>query len=115
MSPPRPVDVGSVRASMAAAATAASAAFPPSRRRETAASEASFWLVAAIPDVTVAPEIEPPAQPAARGRAAAPARNSRRVERISLLYAPAAAMRDGYFFDFGKTRSSAARSAAVRS
>src|SRR5260221_309879 len=54
MSPPRPVDMGSVRLSMAAAATAASAALPPSRRIETAASEANFWLVAAIPDVTVA-------------------------------------------------------------
>src|SRR6185295_12946405 len=87
MSPPRPVDMGSVRLSAAAAATAPSAAFPPSRRTATAASEANFWLVAAAPLVTTPPCGEA-AQPARdRGTAAAPARNSRREGCISLLYA----------------------------
>src|SRR6185295_1285945 len=94
MSPPRPVDMGSVRLSVAAAATAPSAALPPSRRTATAASLANFWLVAAAPLVTTPPGGAPPQPvvsnvepPRARGTAAAPARNSRREGCISLLYA----------------------------
>src|SRR6185295_4768076 len=88
MSPPRPVDMGSVRLSIAAAATAASAALPPSRRIATPASVAKRWLVAAIPDVTEPPcTAAPPPHPRARGSDAAPARNSRLEGPISLLYA----------------------------
>src|SRR5258705_10229264 len=87
MSPPRPVDMGSVRLSTAAAATAASAALPPSRRIATPASEAKRWLVAAIPDVTAPPCGADVPQPRASGSEAAPARNSRREGIIFLLYA----------------------------
>src|SRR5262245_35255639 len=87
MSPPRPVDMGSLRLRTAAAATAASAALPPSRRIETPASEARRWLVATAPVFTAPPGVASPPQPQASGReAAAPARNCRREEVISLHY-----------------------------
>src|SRR5262249_39464087 len=86
MSPPRPVDMGSVRLRVAAAATAASAALPPSGRTATAASEANFWLVAAAPLVTAPFAVPAPPQPRASGNDAAPARNSRREGCISLHY-----------------------------
>src|SRR5258706_14625753 len=93
MSPPRPVDMGSVTLRAAAAATAPSAALPPSRRTRTAASVAKRWLVAAMPGVTPPPCT--PAQPSARGRDAAPAMDSPLQGRIPLLYARADGKRAG--------------------
>ena len=49
MSPPSPVEHGSVTFSAAATATAASAAFPPFSRIETPALTASGWLAATHP------------------------------------------------------------------
>src|SRR5688500_9779854 len=49
MSPPIPVDVGSVTLSAATAATAASAAFPPLARISSPAAVAKGWDVATIP------------------------------------------------------------------